>query len=47
MSFVKNKLLGSLNKIQSSTRRNPLAFEIVDARTNGRKCSICKNVGHN
>lgn len=44
---TKGRPAGSLNKIQSSTRRNPSAFEIEDTRTNGRKCGICKRAGHN
>ncbi|CAG8787982.1 3145_t:CDS:2 [Gigaspora margarita] len=35
------------NKAQASTKRNPSAFELEEAQLSGRKCGICKKLGHN
>ena len=38
--------IGALNNQQSSTKRNPSTFELVD-NSNNRRCSNCHQSGHN
>jgi len=47
ISRPKGRPVGSKNKPKSSTKRDPSAFEIKEEEISGRKCSLCKDSGHN
>lgn len=47
MQYSRGRHPSSKNsKGQTSTKQDPSAFEIVENKLNGRRCGLCKNIGH-